>query len=86
MNKQKLGGSFRELGKSKDGVVDEDRRRTQRNTGDMHTMDKAVRRVKVKNLEIDPDIDTLDQLPTSISISNSNASLPTVLILLMKSY
>ncbi|XP_037417919.1 uncharacterized protein LOC119281520 [Triticum dicoccoides] len=55
VNRQVLGEKLKDLNKSRDGVVDEERRRTQRDIGDMHTMDKAVERVKVRNLETAPE-------------------------------
>lgn len=55
VNKQILGESIKDINKNKNGVVDEERRKTQRNVGDMNTMDKAVDRAKVKDLETIPE-------------------------------
>lgn len=42
VNKQILGESLKDINKNKNGVVDEERRRTQRNVRDMNSMDKAI--------------------------------------------
>lgn len=77
VNRQVLGEKLKDVSKSKDGVVDEERRRTQRDIGDMHTMDKAVGRVKVKNLETAPGMKT--QSSSSVETESSRSSLPTLL-------
>lgn len=77
VNKQTLGESLRDMNKSKEGVVDEERRRTQRNIGDMNVMDKVVGRVKVKNLETIPGMDSHNSSP--FDNANSSVVLPTVL-------
>ncbi|KAM0872777.1 hypothetical protein ACQ4PT_038487 [Festuca glaucescens] len=67
-NKEQGGGAeVAGNAKNKDPIVDETRRRTTRNVGDQHVMDKVADRANVKNLE---NIPGMDNIPTVLNTTH----------------